>query len=335
MIQLKKTLIVSVFILTMLLNIVQTQTVKANGTTPLSYSVNVVVPINHLDIVSLVKDQVLKSVSEIDSNFKLENIDFEKTTITMEHLDITKVSHMNTNILLNIVNKPDATTLTPTSINVSACVDIVDTTVPELVLVKDMVSVRLGSEFDPWEYVEYAYDNSKEYPTVALINNVDTSTEGDYEVLFAASDASGNRYSTTLKVKVSKNAVSTQSVVYNGDDILYMLDLINAARSDKGLAPLMLADEAGQSAVGVRAGEAASFLSHKRPDGSHYKTALSEYGVAYTKSPLEVLTYSGNSVEAKFNWWMSSANHSAILMSEGYTTIAIAYSGKMWCAIVY
>lgn len=333
MIQLKIFLIVSILTISMLFN--TTGTVQANENPMVNYNVDIVIPINHLDVPNLLKEQVLDSLVDLDANFKLENIDFEKTSIIMEPLDITKVSHTDTNILVNIVNKTDAATLTPSSINISASIDIVDTTPPELVLSSSQVTIKVDSEFDPWEYVEYAYDNSQEYPTVALINNVDTSKEGEYEVLFAACNSSGNRNTTTLKVKVSKFAVRTQSVVYNGDDILYMLDLINAARADNGLAPLALADEAGQNAVGVRAMEAASYLSHKRPDGSHYKTALNDFGVSYSNSPLEVLTYSGNSVESKFNWWMGSPNHRAILMANGYSTIAIAYSGRMWCAIVY
>ncbi|NLC96319.1 MAG: hypothetical protein GX675_01965 [Erysipelotrichaceae bacterium] len=336
MAQLKTALIVSIFIISMLFtSIVNAQKVEALETTPSKYDVNVVVPINHLDITNLVKEQVLTSISNQDHTYVLDNIDLEKTTITMEPIDFTKVNQVSTKILINIANKYDANTLTPSTVNVIANISVIDDVAPELVLTKEKVNVKLDSEFDPWQYVEYAYDNSQEYPTVAIINNVDTSTLGEYEVVFAASDASGNRYSTTLQVNVTKNAVSTGSVVYNGDDILYMLDLINAARADRGLSPLSLADEAGQSAVAIRASEAASYLSHTRPDGSHYKTALNEMGASYYRSPLEVLTYSGNSVEAKFNWWMGSTNHHAILMKDGYTTIAIAYSGKMWCAIVY
>ena len=218
----KDFLIVSILTISMLFN--TTGTVQANENPMVNYNVDIVIPINHLDVPNLLKEQVLDSLVDLDANFKLENIDFEKTSIIMEPLDITKVSHTDTNILVNIVNKTDVATLTPSSINISASIDIVDTTPPELVLSSSQVTIKVDSEFDPWEYVEYAYDNSQEYPTVALINNVDTSKENMKFYLRLVIQAEIN--TTTLKVKVSKFAVRTQSVVYNGDDILYMLDLI-------------------------------------------------------------------------------------------------------------
>ena len=335
MAQLKRTLIVSIFILSMLFNgIVNAQSVKAKEST--AFNVDVVIPINYLDLSSLIKQQVLDSISKQDPTFILENVDIDKTTVSLlEQIDITKVSHLNTSILVNLVNKPNTPALIPPCLNIHLNVDIVDITAPELVLTKDMINVKLNDQFDPWQFVEYAYDNSKEYPTVAIINNVDTSTLGSYDVVYAASDASGNRYSTILKVNVSNKASDSSYAVYNSSDINYMLDLINAERAKRDLEPLALADQNGQAAVGLRVSEAASFLSHTRPDGTHYKTALDQMGAKYVHSPLEVLTYSGSSVEDKLNWWMHSPNHSAILMSKGYDTIAIAYSGKMWCAIVY
>ena len=77
-----------------------------------------------------------------------------------------------------------------------------------------------------------------------------------------------------------------------------MLNLINNARADAGLDPLSLGDENAQAAIGVRASEAAGYVSHKRPDGSHYKTAFDEYGVSYSH-PLEILTYAGSTVQDK------------------------------------
>lgn len=337
MIQLKALPFTVIIALVICINSFTLNTVKAEELTLIKPEINVVIPINHTDMPNLIKTQILENLAANDKTIILDNIDFDKTNITIEsHIDGTKVSSFSTKVLLNIVNKQDVLTLTPNSIPLDVNFSFIDITEPELVLTEESVNVALNDVFDPWAYVDYAYDNSKVYPTVAIISNVDTATLGSYEVIFAASDESGNRYQTTLKVNVTKNAPRVSNVVYSGDDIQYMLDLINAERSNLGLSPLTLADESGQLAVGIRASEAATYLSHSRPDGTHYKTALTEQGVNYANSPLEVLTYAGNSVEAKFNWWMSSTNHRAILMSGGnYTTIAIGYSGRMWCAIVY
>ncbi|MCI6271416.1 MAG: hypothetical protein MR601_00530 [Erysipelotrichaceae bacterium] len=337
MIQLKKIAIYCLLCIMFITISANKNIVNANEIEIEKNEISVIVPINHADMPNLIKTQILNEIVKIDKTIILENVDFDKTSFFIEdHLDGTKVSNVKKKVLLNIVNKQDVQTLTTNSMSLDVNFEFIDTTIPELVLTQDKVDVALNDVFDPWVYVKYAYDNSKVYPTVAIINNVDVSTVGKYEVIFAASDESGNRYQTVLEVNVTKDAQRVSNVVYSGDDIQYMLDLINAERSNIGLEPLALADENGQLAVAIRANEAAGYLSHYRPDGSHYKTALIDQNVSFSNSPLEVLTYAGSSVESKFNWWMSSKNHRAILMSDGnYKTVAIGYSGSMWCAIVY
>ncbi len=333
---LKKTSILSIICLMLIINPLN---IKADNENTISQKneIEVTIPINHGQTPDLIKTQLLEGLAKIDKTIVLEDIDYDKTSFVIDgHVDNTKVAKTSQHVMLNIVNKANAIGLSNQTFNLDVIFNLIDITEPELVLTQEKVDVALNDIFDPWAFVEYAYDNSKVYPTVAIINNVDTSTLGEYEVIYAASDESGNRYQTSLNVNVTKYAQRVSTVEYNGDDILYMLDLINAERSNLGLEPLQLADENGQTAVAIRASEAASYLSHSRPDGSHYKTALNEQGASYANSPLEVLTYAGNTVEAKFNWWMSSTNHRAILMSGGnYHTIAIGYNGRMWCAIVY
>ena len=112
-------------------------------------------------------------------------------------------------------------------------------------------------------------------------------------------------------------------------------DMFNAIRQANGIAPFALADTAGLSAAAVRAQDASYYLSHSRPDGSSYITALDEAGVAYCHYPHEVLVAYGDLIETNLGWWMNSPGHSAKLMNPGMDIIAIGHYGGVWVGMIY
>ncbi|SJZ67080.1 immunoglobulin-like domain-containing protein [Anaerorhabdus furcosa] len=296
------------------------------------------VEVNSTDAFDQIKTAVIQNAVFEESGVDPSLVAIEKCEMTIGAIDTTKVGIQDINVMINVKPINESTLLIKQTITTKVSLHIVDTQAPTLGLTKDSVRVQLNQEeFNPWDYIEYVIDNSKEnlYDTLQLESNVDTYTEGDYFVRYTATDSSGNKTEIELPVKVSKKIVVQGGGVGSGDEITYMLQLINNVRSENGLSALSLADEAGQTAIAIRASESVGDVSHRRPDGSHYKTALSDQGVSWDHSPLEILTCSGSTVEAKLNWWLNSPGHRSILLQPNYDTIAIGYSGNMWAAIVY
>lgn len=314
------------------------QEVQAEETLPLQQTVyDVTVEVNSTDAFDQIKTSLLQSDLLIREGIDPTLVDFQNSDFILGQIDTTKISNQDINVLINIkpVNET-AQLLIKSTITTKISLHVVDTQAPILALTKESVYSQLGNEFNPWDYLSYVFDNSNEnvYETLEIQNGVDINTEGDYVVKYIAKDSTGNQTELPLNVKVGKRIVVNGGVA-SGDSIEAMLTLINNVRAENGLNPLQLADAAGQTAIAIRAAESENDISHRRPDGSHYKTALSDQGVSWCHSPLEILTSSGSSVEAKLNWWLNSPNHRAILMQANYDTIAIGYSGKMWAAIVY
>ncbi|MEG0076412.1 immunoglobulin-like domain-containing protein [Anaerorhabdus sp.] len=295
------------------------------------------VEVNSTDAFDRIKASLIQNAVFEEAGVDPTLIDIEKCEMIVGAVDTTKVGIQDINVMINVKPINESTLLIKQTITTKVSLHIVDTQAPAIGLTKDSLRAQLNQdEINPWDYVEFIYDNSKEnlYDTLSIESNVDTYTEGEYAIVYTAQDSSGNQSSVTLPVTVSKQII-VQGGVASGDDINYMLELINGVRADQGLSALKLADDAGQTAIAIRASESVNDVSHRRPDGSHYKTALSDQGVVWDHSPLEILTCSGSTVEAKLNWWLNSAGHRSILLQPSYDTIAIGYSGNMWAAIVY
>ena len=263
--------------------------------------------------------------------------DLTNAEIKIDQLDLSKIGQQDVMVHLTLNNTAAQNSLLQTTLSREVTLDIQDTTAPVIELKYPHIRLEYEEEWNPLDWVESVSDNSLESLDIQQLwveNYVDASQSGEYEVYFSIADASGNVGSATLGVQVKEKPKPKSSGVVAGDAITSMLNLINIARADAGLDPLSLGDESAQAAIGVRASEAAGYVSHKRPDGSHYKTAFDEYGVSYSH-PLEILTYAGSTVQDKFNWWMNSSGHRSIILSSSSTKIAIGYSGKMWAAIAY
>lgn len=79
-------------------------------------------------------------------------------------------------------------------------VEVVDTTPPSISLSADSVNVVLYTKID-WAKFASVTDNTSETPEITA-SGVDTSTTGEYQVTFQATDSSGNTAKESLKVNV-------------------------------------------------------------------------------------------------------------------------------------
>ena len=105
---------------------------------------------------------------------------------------------------------------------------------------------------------------------------------------------------------------------------LEVLQLVNQARADQGLAPLT-ADPALTAAAQTRAEELTTLYSHTRPDGRSCLTALTEAGVAYWAAG-ENIAAGYATPEAVVAGWMASDGHRANILSEDFTQMGLGYA---------
>lgn len=325
-----KKLIVSALILTTLLS--APTSVEAQVATNVQ---TVEVQINSMDNAELIKTSIINTLALENKTIDINSIDINNTTLTLDKLDTTTLGDHLVNATINVKSLPNTLSVIDSSYCVKLNIRVVDNAAPVLELTQSHAVIKKDAEFNPWDYISFAFDNSHTYPEITLEHNVDVSTYGEYVVNYTAKDKSGNITNIDMPVTVSSNSYDLSNVTYNSDDIQYMLDLINEVRTSNGLNPYQLGDDLAQQAVAIRAQEAAGAISHTRPDGSHYKTAFDEIGVSYENHPLEILTYSGSTVEDKLNWWLNSSGHRSILMQPDYDYIALAYVGGLWCGIAY
>lgn len=317
-----------------------TSPIRAEGESEADVKPTIRLEINDLNAADKIKTALFQeaavSVPAEATTLMAPAADLTNAEIKIDQLDLSKLGPQDVMVHLTLNNSAAQNSL-QTTLSREVTLDIQDTTAPVIELKYPHIRLEYEEEWNPLDWVETVSDNSLEPLDIQQLwveNYVDASTSGEYEVYFSIADASGNVGSATLGVQVKEKPKPKSSGIVAGDAITSMLNLINNARADAGLDPLSLGDENAQAAIGVRASEAAGYVSHKRPDGSHYKTAFDEYGVSYSH-PLEILTYSGSTVQDKFNWWMNSSGHRSIILSSSSTKIAIGYSGKMWAAIAY
>lgn len=115
-----------------------------------------------------------------------------------------------------------------------------------------------------------------------------------------------------------------------------VLDLVNQARSEAGLTGLEL-DPALCGAAQVRARECVTSFSHTRPDGTKYKTAISEAGITSSYTGENVAT-GYTSAKQVVDAWLRSEGHKANILSEKFTKLGVGfesnsgghYGGRAW-----
>ena len=297
-------------------------------------SLRIVMNLNDFSSVSNAKEVLIDSL--IDYNMYPElagHINYEASELKTTSLNLSKAGQQRTAVQLVIKTNHQLSEnkLFKDIISTTVEFDIRDLESPVITSRKDKLQRSIHAELDPYQLISVT-DNDPAELALTYTTDYDNQTPGIYFITYTATDAAGNSSTLTLPIHVSSQkhtSYSQDSAVINE-----MHTLINEYRASYGLEPFEFAPTNAHHALGVRACEARSFLSHDRPDGRHYKTALDEYGVEYS-SPFEILSFAGTSASDGLNWWKNSPNHNARLLTRISNKIAIGTCDGLWAAIVY
>jgi uncharacterized protein YkwD len=112
--------------------------------------------------------------------------------------------------------------------------------------------------------------------------------------------------------------------------------LVNQAREKEGLQPLTL-DPLLRKGAQVRAAECVKSFSHTRPNGSSYKTAISEAGVVSNYTG-ENVACGHSSAQQVVKAWLNSPGHRDNILNSNFTKIGVGieknvgngYRGYSW-----
>lgn len=100
-----------------------------------------------------------------------------------------------------------------------------------------------------------------------------------------------------------------------------VLELVNAARVQEGLSPLVL-DPAICAAASARSQEIIETFSHTRPDGSECFTVFAEFGISYMAAG-ENIAAGQKTPEAVMTAWMNSPGHRANILSPSFGKLGV------------
>lgn len=291
-----------------------------------------------------------KSTYAIDSLIIETDLDFDKLgeqTGTLTVYD-QGASNVNPTMILE-TNETEPIEKMDTNIkhNFTVEIEVKDTVAPEIHLTTSEILLDNGEEIVPEEWVDYIWDNADGEITSWEFdaNDLDINSGGHYTGIYTATDSSGNTATEYLYIAVKEKQSVSRLATYNttfaaysagantSGSIYELANLINSYRASYGLGSLTMDTGSLGAAAQLRATEASGYVSHYRPNGTYFSTALDAYGVGYNTSG-EVLTYAGTTPAAALNWWMSSPAHWASLMSGRYTSIGIGYYNGMWCGVL-
>lgn len=92
-------------------------------------------------------------------------------------------------------------------------VDVVDRKSPEIKLSNSEIILKTDDTIDAASYITSVTDNydNLNVEDIAIENNVDLTTPGDYEIIYSIKDTSGNTGTSTLKVKVKDTNTKTNN----------------------------------------------------------------------------------------------------------------------------
>ena len=115
-----------------------------------------------------------------------------------------------------------------------------------------------------------------------------------------------------------------------------IVTLVNEAREKEGLQPLTL-DPLLRKGAQVRAEECVKVFSHTRPNGSSYKTAISEAGVVSNYTG-ENVACGHSSAQQVVKAWLNSPGHRDNILNSNFTKIGVGieknvgngYRGYSW-----
>ena len=202
--------------------------------------------------------------------------DITDSVFDMEDLDAT----VHTPQLVKIKYRPSINgSLTLTEETTEAMVTFIGEEAPVIELKETELSLSVGSEFDPYEYIESITDDSGIEPMLKVDGEVDTDTAGTYTITYSALDSQALLSEAELTVKVCKPLPKRRALAQNGGWNPYSGGWSNCTWS---------AWELARSHTGLclpQWGNASSW---------YYGAAASGYTVSSTPSPYCIAVYSGH-----------------------------------------
>ena len=303
---------------------------------------------------------VAKQVEEIDPDSNKTKFTIDSLVIETKDLNFNQVGEQEGTITVYdkgsskvddsfVIESNEKEPLESMDINVKhnfdVKIEIGDTKAPDIYLTTDEIVLDNGEEIVPEEWIDYVWDDVDGRIETWEFDgsDIDSDNAGHYVGIYSSTDKSGNTSTKELQVAVKRPSSTSRVAAYtaayadysataNTSGSIYDLAaLINNARANYGLHALSLDTGSLGAASQLRAMEASTYVSHYRPNGTYFTTALDAYGVSYGTAG-EVLTYAGTTPSAALNWWLSSPAHAASLLSGRYSAIGIGYYNGMWSA---
>lgn len=132
-------------------------------------------------------------------------------------------------------------------------------------------------------------------------------------------------YTGDKKVTAFDAAAIASRLAYNYK-ITQMIELTNAERAKKGVAPVTL-DEGLTAAAMVRARESASSFSHTRPNKQQWYTILDNFNLTWMSAAENIAggndAAGGSSPEMAMDLWVNSSGHYGNMINAEYSKIGV------------
>ena len=162
--------------------------------------------------------------------------------------------------------------------------------------------------------IKYNHDNSN-IGKIELIDNkyyIEALDVGEMTFSFKITKENYKDIEFNINIVIKEAPIS-----YSGHDLL---SKINSYRKNNGLNSLSL-DQNLSNACNIRVYETFTRTGHTRPDGTSFKTAISNinnYGLT-----VELLTYGVFGASGSMDFWTNSSIHNRNLLKSSYTKIGI------------
>ena len=155
-------------------------------------------------------DTIKKSLIELkaatDDSIDLNAIDISASQIDLQGFDRSASGIQTVTARLSLAEGSDESASIQKSVGYTfiqnATVKMVKSSVPQLKLKSDSVTVNNGDTWNAASYISYINDDSGILPALIVEGNVDMETDGDYFVSYTAIDIEGNKTQADLKVSV-------------------------------------------------------------------------------------------------------------------------------------
>lgn len=132
-------------------------------------------------------------------------------------------------------------------------------------------------------------------------------------------------YTGDKKVTAS-DAAAIAFRLANNYNITKMIELTNAERTKKGIAPLKF-DEGLTAAAMVRARESASSFSHTRPNNTSFYTILDDFNLTWMSAAENIAAGNaaagGSSPEMAMDLWINSSGHYNNMIDKEYNKMGV------------